>query len=386
VAEVTQQAAGPWKVVLEATAADLERKWDRLLTRTTTKRADGEWPHGFVSRGEDVENCTRTKTHTPEVVIVDGGATSPGTWKMMRARHLKTWGRWKAVSVWFLMGDQAEEERQFQSLEELADGVDSAMQRRMTKACGAVGAQRFKWDAREEDFHLSKIEGALALRNHEGWGETLSKEQLDAARCWEWPAEPVTTPVPLDSATVSGVEVTESLTAEEEDERRTDFDKWVQEGQTWWGAMVPAAQTRARRHLEQNRPANEAVAKVVAKGGGPGTTGPPRADVGEGGSNEIRLSPEEHRPGARGRKWSWVSGACEECAPRSLAGEIDAAEGHSTELFTSGCSKSPTRWGFRIEEQSKCSRRQGRHTARSISLWNRVRAEITRGRRFTTPS
>ena len=316
---------------MEATAEVLERKWDRLLPQTTVVQNDGEWPHGFISRGEDVESFMRLKSHTPEVVIVDGGATSPGTWNMLRARRLKLWGRWKAVTVWFLMGEQKAEERSFQSLDDLAEEVDAALQRRMTKAYGAVGAQRFKWEVRQEDFHIKKINGALALRHHEEWGESLTKTQLDAARFWDWPTEPSTSPEPLDSPTVSGVEVAEKLTATEEIERTTDYAEWVREGQTWWGAMVPEAQSRVRRYLDHNRAANETVAKAVAMNATAGATGPPYVDVGEDGSNEIRLAPEDYRPGARGRIWTWVSGTCKECVPRSLAGEIDTAEGYSTE-------------------------------------------------------
>ena len=325
------KAEGTWKVVMEATAEDLERKWDRLLLQTTVVRNDGEWPHGFISKGEDVDSCMRRKTHTPEVVIVDGGATCTGTWEMLRARRLKLWGRWKAVTVWFLMGEQAAEVKAFRSLKELAGEVDAALQRRMTKAYGAVGAQRFKWEVREGDFHINKINGALALRNHEEWGESLTTTQLDAARFWDWPMEPATSPEPLKSATVSGVEVAEKLTAKEETERKTDYTEWVREGQTWWGAMVPAAKSRVRRYLDQNRSANETVAKAVEANEAAGATGPPYVDVGEDGSNEVRLAPEDYRPGARGRIWTWVSGKCTECVPRSLADEIDAAEGYSTE-------------------------------------------------------
>jgi hypothetical protein len=63
-----------------------------------------EWPHGFVTAGEGVMATLSGLSHTPEVIIVDGGATHPSTATKLRARHVRMWGRVrsKATCAWML--------------------------------------------------------------------------------------------------------------------------------------------------------------------------------------------------------------------------------------------------------------------------------------------
>jgi hypothetical protein len=289
------------------------------------------WPRGIIAKGEGTMAVLSKWAHSPEVVVIDGGALHISTTKALRARHMSEWGRVKskAVCVWMLM-ERAQEAEVFENDREMATALDAAMQRRMKKAHGAMGAQRFKWGANEADFELGRVEAALAVQEEE-WGETLPNEEWMSARFWEWPTEPTTAEEPWDGPDVSGIEVEESLTAEEIEERRIDRDAWIAEGQTWWSALLPEARDRVRAYLEGNQRVNEKVAEVVAEHTTPGQLGPKYDDVLPGRVNEALVPQEDYRPGARGKIWSWASGQCEGCAPRSVECEIQEAGGFSAQ-------------------------------------------------------
>jgi hypothetical protein len=289
------------------------------------------WPHGIIAKGEDTMAVLSKWAHSPEMVVIDGGALHISTTAALRARHMSEWGRVKskAMCVWMLM-ERAQEAEVYDDEREMAEALYAAMQRRMEKACGAMGAQRFKWGATEADFELGRIEAAMAVKEGE-WGETLSNEEWTSARHWEWPTEPTTAEEPWDGPDVSGIEVEESFTAEEIEERRTDREAWIAEGQTWWSAFLPAARGRVRTCLDGNQRVNERVAEVVAEHTTPGQLGPKHEGVLTGRVNEVLVSQDDYRPGARGKIWTWESGQCEECAPRSVECEIQDAGGFSAQ-------------------------------------------------------
>ena len=290
-----------------------------------------EWPHGIIAKGGDTMAVMSKWTHSPEVIVIDGGALHISTTAALKARNMSEWGRVKskATCVWMLM-ERSQDAEVYDDETEMAAALDAAMQRRMKKAYGAMGAQRFKWGATEADFELGHIAAALAVQEEE-WGETLSNEDWTSARYWEWPTEPSTEEEPWDGPDISGLEVEESLTAEETEERRIDREAWIAEGQTWWSAFLPAARERVRAYLEGNQRVNEKVAGVVAEHTTPGQLGPKYEDVLPGRVNDVRVSQDEYRPGARGKIWTWESGKCEECVPRSVECEIQDAGGYSAQ-------------------------------------------------------
>jgi hypothetical protein len=76
---------------------------------------------------------------------------------MSRAWHLKFRGRWKAASAWLLVRDESGEQKAaHQSLKAIAEALDAAVQRRMQKGRGSVGAQR---PLRGPHFNFSEISG-----------------------------------------------------------------------------------------------------------------------------------------------------------------------------------------------------------------------------------
>jgi hypothetical protein len=320
---------GQWLVRLHASSTDLERKWDRLLPMATVVQDEEIWPHGIIAKGEDTMAVLSKWTHSPEVIVIDGGALHTSTTSALRARHMSEWGRVKskATCVWMLM-ESAQIGDVYDDEVEMATALDAAMQRRMKKAYGAMGAQRFKWGATEADFELGRIEAALAVQEEE-WGETAPDEEWRSARYWEWPTEPTTVEAPWDGPDVSGIEVEERLTAEESEERRIDKEAWIAEGQTWWSAFLPEARERVRAYLQSNQIVNEKVAEAVSEHTTPGQLGPKYADVLPGRVNEVFVSQGDYRPGARGKIWTWESGRCEECVPRSVECEIREAGGFS---------------------------------------------------------
>jgi hypothetical protein len=322
---------GQWRVRLHAASTDLERKWDRLLPLTTVTREEEEWPHGIIASGEDIMTVMAKVPHTPEVLVTDGGAVHASTSAALRARHLEMWGRTrhKATCVWMLI-ENTHEAEVCDDEKELACALDAAMQRRMKKACGAMGAQRFKWGSTEADFALDRIEAAMAVQEEE-WGETLPTEALRGARFWEWPTEPSTEEEQWDGQKVSGLEVEEQLTEEEIRERAEDRKAWIAEGQTWWSAFLPAARERVRACLEENKRVNESVAEVVSGHSTPGQLGPKYEDALPGRVNDVMVPQDDYRPGARGTIWSWEIGKCEECVPRSVECEIREAGGFSAQ-------------------------------------------------------
>ena len=222
---------GQWMVRLHASSTDLERKWDRLLHVATVDQQVEEWPHGIIAKGGDTMAVMSKWTHSPEVIVIDGGALHISTTAALKARNMSEWGRVKskATCVWVLM-ERSQDAEVYDDEMEMAAALDAAMQRRMKKAYGAMGAQRFKWGETEADFELGHIEAALAVQEEE-WGETLSNEDWTSARYWEWPTEPSTEEEPWDGPDISGLEVEESLTAEETEERRIDREAWIAEGQ-----------------------------------------------------------------------------------------------------------------------------------------------------------
>jgi hypothetical protein len=76
---------------------------------------------------------------------------------------------------------------------------------------------------------------------------------------------------------MSGLEVEDQLDEPQRKERQADLELWKQEGQTWWGAFLPATRSKVRAFLEGNKTANDVVAEEVAKNTVPGTPGPIQA-------------------------------------------------------------------------------------------------------------
>lgn len=300
---------------------------------TRVDQEQDEWPHGVVTAGEGVMAVLAEMTHTPEVIIVDGGATHPTTATKLRARHMHMWGRVrsKATHVWMLRMETRTEAVVYESSEEMAEELDRAMQSRMRKAYGSMGAQRFKGGVQAEDFSLAKVREALAVQSYEEWGERWSTEQLQAATFWEWPKEPDTTEAKWNSPELTGLEVEDQLDENQRQERQADLELWKREGQTWWGAFLPATRDKVQAFLDGNKTANDAVAEEVSKHTVPGTPGPKYSDALPERGNELTVTQAEYRPGARGRIWTWQSGSCEECLPVSVEKEIAAAAGFSAE-------------------------------------------------------
>ena len=315
-----------------ATAADIEAKWDRLLPMSRVSTEHDGWPHGIIARGEDVPTVMARMTHTPEILVVDGGALHTNTTRMLRARGMCIWGRvrGKTAMAWRMAKRPPDDESIYATAEEMARELDAAMQRRMRKAYMEVGAQRFRRSATPEDFHLDRADHATVVRD-ENWGELDQRTEAKMTRFWDWPDEPATESAPLDSAEITGVEVEEQLTADEVRERELDLMAWKREGQTWWGAMLPPAQEAMRAYIKSNERVNDAVATAVSRLTSEGAEGPKCDEFpGEDTKNEVTIRQEDYRRGARGKIWSWVSGQCEECVPSSIEMEVLEAGGYTS--------------------------------------------------------
>ena len=308
---------GDWMVPVYVSATDLEAKWDRLLPLSAVSTQEVEHLHAVVARGEDLPSVMTKRKHTPEIVIVDGGALHATTTRMLRTRGMRVHSRVRnsMMMVWIAKRKHVEAEV-FDTVDQLAKALDEAMQRRMRYACDSMGDQRFRRDVNEGDFHLAKADATFAVIKAAEWGE---QEQAETARCkrfWDWPDEPATEEAPAGCAELSGLEVEETLTTQEAAERAADLLEWKREGQTWWGAMTADAQKRMRLFFDANERTNGAVAEAVALLTKEGDEGPNFEDFsGVTTKNEAMVPQEDYRPGARGKTWSWLSGECVECTP-----------------------------------------------------------------------
>jgi hypothetical protein len=318
-------------VPVYVSATDLEAKWDRLLPLSAVSTDDTEDSHAVVARGEDLPSVLTRRKHNPEIVIIDGGALHATTTLMLRTRGMRLHSRVRhsMMMVWMAKRRHVEEEV-FDTTESLATAIDGAMQRRMRHACDSMGDQRFRRDIQEEDVHRSQAADPPAVYETSEWGD---QEQAETARCkrfWDWPDEPATEEAPTGCAELSGIEVEKTLTTQEAAERAADLLEWKKEGQTWWGAMTADAQTRMRLFFDANERTNDAVAEAVALLTKEGDEGPNFEDFsGATTKNEVMVTQEECRPGARGKTWSWLSGECVECTPGSIENEVTAAGGHT---------------------------------------------------------
>jgi hypothetical protein len=152
-----------------ASGPEMAKKWERLLQKAEVVDGRGEWPHGIIARGEEVMEVLNGFTRTPEIVTVDGGCMHTATGRAFAGRHLRPWGRVKLgeCTVWMLRERTGSEAEIFRSIEDLATALDASMQRRMRKACDAMGSQRFRWDVREKDFDWGQANKATAVQEAE---------------------------------------------------------------------------------------------------------------------------------------------------------------------------------------------------------------------------
>ena len=111
--------------------------------------------------------------HTPEVLIVDGGAMHTTTSEMLRARGMRQTARVrsKMTMVWRLTKQADGDAEVFDRVADMAGALDEAMQRRQRRAYDDMGGYRFKGRPKPADFHLRAIEGALTAATGENWGE-----------------------------------------------------------------------------------------------------------------------------------------------------------------------------------------------------------------------
>ena len=312
-----------------ASGAEAAGKWSQLLPQAEVKMEGEEWPHGVIARGESVMEMLGNLTRTPEVVIVDGGCIHKDTGRAFASRHLRMWGRvaMGRCTVWMLRERVGREGQVFRTDEEMAVALDDSMQRRMRRAYERMGGQRFRWDVKEADFGWGKAGQAMAVQEADDWGSLWTPAEARGARFWEWPEEPATEKCEMADPSITGVEMVENLGAEERRERAQDLARWTTEGQTWWGALLPATATRMREYLRGNARANEVVARAVAGNTIAGNEGPKFGDVWPDGVNEIIITQDELRPGARGKIWSWETGRCQEVTPGWVTDDIEQAGG-----------------------------------------------------------
>jgi hypothetical protein len=82
-----------------------------------------------------------------------------------------------------------------------------------------------------------------------------------------------------------------------------------------------------RKYLRGNARVNEVVARAVAGNTTAGDEGPKFGDVWPDGVNEIIITQDELRPGARGKIWSWETGRCQEVTSGWVTDDIKQAGG-----------------------------------------------------------
>jgi hypothetical protein len=83
-----QVPPGDWLVPVCVSALDLEAKWDRLSPLSAVLTEEMDSPHATVARGEDLPSILTRREHTPEIVIIDGGAIHSTTTLVLRKRGM----------------------------------------------------------------------------------------------------------------------------------------------------------------------------------------------------------------------------------------------------------------------------------------------------------
>ena len=289
------QPTGRWIFHLVASSEKLCQKWSKLLPMATvTLESGNEWPHGVATSGDEVFEMFGRLGRTPAWVIVDGGALHHSTVLMFQHRNLKKWGVRGAVSVWGQKIDEDEALLRHGTLEGMGVALDKVMQRGMAKAYGSVGAGRFKEGATAEDFREDKVQATLCAYPRSMWGEENDSASWSFQRKWKWPEEPRPGKggdrLAENDGRLTGIEVPEVVGVSEMKERQDDRKLWIQEGQTFQGAFLPAAWKKILRFENDNRQANDAAAEATANG-----------KVKRFGHVEDLIVPQsELRPGARG--------------------------------------------------------------------------------------
>ena len=196
--------------------------------------ADGEkdiWPNIIVSDGNEVTSTMEGCAHTPEWVVVDGGALHSSTTKRMTTARLQLWGVYKSVSVWTTRMEEEFVPQKHQSLEALVSTLAVELQRRAVRSFYAVGGQRFKDGVMEEDFNWDTVGNAMTTSPQEIWGEQCKIGEWVLQPLAVWPTEPNTSTRTKDEWQVHGIEVTKKETMEDRRRRMEDRKEWMKNGQ-----------------------------------------------------------------------------------------------------------------------------------------------------------
>ena len=314
----TMVTTGRWVSMVVASDTKLQSKWSAMMSKTTfVEGRGGEWPQGLVCSGNAVQDMLGRLRHTPEWVIVDGGALHGATVQIMKTRHLKKWGVRGTVSVWGTKVERDEILQKHEDLHSMANILERTMQRALARAYSAVGGARFKTGVADEDFREDRVLMAMAADPTEEWGELRSAEDWCFQLKPEWPAEPSCghggDRIDPSDGRSTGVEVPNPvLTPQEVLHQAKDRELWVQDGQSWEGAFLPSGWKKVKQFLNENKQANETVAGKVLNGK-PGVFGDVR---------DLCVEQVDLRPGARGSLWDWTSGVCRETVPTSIADEV----------------------------------------------------------------
>ena len=292
-----------WQVTAVGTTATMLEKWRDILPEWKwTNSAEEERPLCLAGTGNDVAQTLGNMQRTPEWVVVDGGEFHKTSVAVLKARYLKMWGVRGALSIWGIHIEKDHSPRKHVTRARMTQRFQAAVQTRLRKAYHSVDGARFKPNTEEGDFSFEQVHKCIASNPSETWGEEMQASEWRFQHKWEWPSEPTEEATPEGDATLNGIEIPETVTKEEAQERIRDLRKWQAEGMTWIGGFTDVGRKKVLRFLHEN---DMAIMTVMENG-----TKRKRKKCGD--VQDVQILPEEYRPGARGKLWVWENGVGKE--------------------------------------------------------------------------
>jgi hypothetical protein len=290
-------------------------KWARLLYLDTVNTSDA--PHMLVTTASDLLQGLNSLHSPPLWVVVDGGCFHSTTKAAIKARGYYLWGAHFSILIWTLQLNNDHVSPIYQSLEALASALRKASQKQIMKSYYSVGSARFKIGYCDGDFAMDKVAGVLHNPATSDCGYA-AKSKWKMACTRHCPQEPATVALPLHDNQLLGYECQNVLSKEQAEERRLDLLLWKKQGQLWIDAFPGPARKRAQTFLNDNAQANAAVARAAQAW----ESSPHPSPFTFGEVDDLVVTQEELRPGARGILWEWRDGTCTTTTPETASNKV----------------------------------------------------------------
>jgi hypothetical protein len=294
--------------------APLISKWVSYLKLDRVN--ESKWPLIIITCGSSVLSKLRKYSHTPHFVVCAGGCLHNTTVQALEARRLKRWGVHKAVSVWALRLHDRHVLQRHVGVEEMAALLLLDLQRDVLKAYTAVGSARFKLGYSAEDFSLQSATDVMPNPSDLHLDLT-DRSQWRLACTRRFPDVPVTLAASPSDPQLTGIEISAQISDPELTEREEDLALWRRGGQKWIDAFLPEARKRVQTFLNDNSQTNRHVAELAHS-----WLEPTAAPFKFGKVEDLIVTQDELRPGARGRLWEWQDGKCFETVQKPITNRL----------------------------------------------------------------